>query len=171
MTARFRHRAGIAAASLAGLVLGVAFMLALMWQFAHAQPVDPVVASDHALRTVATVAPADAPDPPPSFADRALRFASKPTWVALGFALMVVVARLLAIVRERKRWARHGWVGYASGGIIACLSAAGIAGAISGSTDAAGLAMAGALVTAAGYAADPETARVKREASGEDVPT
>lgn len=150
---------------------GVAEGRAQVAELYDAGPVDPVVAADHAIRPVAApVDPPPAAKPGPSLVDRALRIASKPTWVALGFALMVGMARLLAFIRAKKQWARRGWVGYLSGGVVACLGAAGVAGAVSGSTDAAGLAMAGALITAFGYARDPETARTAK-GPGEEVPT
>ena len=158
MTARFRHRAGIAAASLAGLVLGVAFMLALMWQFAHAQ-VDPVVASDHTLRTVATVAPADAPDPPPSVLDRALDIAGPVGRGALGGIACLAVAWLLARARERWGWLRRGWAGNAAATAYAALTAFGATLAIGGSVGVGLTVVGGAMVTGMAIARDPATAR------------
>lgn len=158
MTARFRHRAGIAAASLAGLVLGVAFMLALMWQFAHAQP-DPVVASDHAIRTVATVAPADAPDPSPSVLDRALDIAGPVGRGALGGIACLAVAWLLARAREHFGWLRRGWAGNAAATAYAALTAFGATLAIGGSVGVGLTVVGGAMVTGMAIARDPATAR------------
>ena len=177
MTARFRHRAGIAAASLAGLVLGVVFMLALMWQFAHAQAIDPVVASDHALRTVATVAPADAPDPPPSVLDRALDAAGPLGRLALGGIACLLAARLLAWQRAKRKWLRRGWVGNAAAASYGSLVAFGGVLALGGSISSGLIAIGGATFAGLGLARDSETARVEPlpvarvVSSGEDVPT
>ena len=144
-----------------GLLIGAilaSLLLPELLPSAHADP-DPVVASDHALRTVATVAPADAPDPPPSFADRALDIAGPVGRGALGGIACLAVAWLLARARERFGWLRRGWAGNAAATAYAALTAFGATLAIGGSVGVGLTVVGGAMVTGMAIARDPATAR------------
>ena len=145
---------------------------------ADARSPDPVVASDHALRTVATVAPADAPDPPPSVLDRALDIAGPVGRGALGGIACLAVAWLLARARERWGWLRRGWAGNAAATAYAALTAFGATLAIGGSVGVGLTVVGGAMVTGMAIARDPATARAPFKAPPrtgeiptEDVPT
>ena len=160
---------------LLGLVLASLLLPALL-PSAHAH-VDPVVASDHALRTVATVAPADAPDPPPSVLDRALDAAGPLGRLALGGIACLLAARLLAWQRAKRKWLRRGWVGNAAAASYGSLVAFGGVLALGGSISSGLIAIGGATFAGLGLARDSETARVEPlpvarvVSSGEDVPT
>ena len=157
---------------LLGLVLASLLLPALL-PSAHAQGVDAVVA----LRTVATVAPADAPDPPPSMLDQALDAAGPLGRLALGGIACLLAARLLAWQRAKRKWLRRGWVGNAAAASYGSLVAFGGVLALGGSISSGLIAIGGATFAGLGLARDSETARVEPlpvarvVSSGEDVPT
>lgn len=107
---------------------------------------------------------------PPSAWDRVVHLLSKPAWIALGGALMIGAAQLLALARRRWRRLRGGLLGYVAGGVATGLLAFGAAAALSGSLDAGAMALAGAVVAAFGLARDPETGRQPQLAPGEMLP-
>lgn len=140
---------------------------------AHAQGPDPIVLSDHAHRPVAAIDsdPPPEPDPAPSLLDRALDIAGPVGRGALGGIVCLAVAWLLARARERWGWLRRGWAGNAAATAYAALATFGAVVAIGGSVGVGLTAIGGAMVAGMGLERDPETARVKREPTGEDVPT
>jgi len=155
------HRSTILGFILGAFLVSVAILaLSARADVATAGPgVDPVVASDHALRTVAAVAPADAPDPPPSVLDRALDIAGPVGRGALGGIACLAVAWLLARARERWGWLRRGWAGNAAATAYAALTAFGATLAIGGSVGVGLTVVGGAMVTGMAIARDPATAR------------
>lgn len=162
MTSARRRNVEQLAVIMLGLLIGAilaAILLPALSPPAHADPIDPVVASDHTLRTVATVAPADAPDPPPSAIDRALDIAGPVGRGALGGIACLAVAWLLARARERFGWLRRGWAGNAAATAYAALTAFGATLAIGGSVGVGLTVVGGAMVTGMAIAKDPETAR------------
>ena len=158
MTSARRRNVEQLAVVMLGLAIGAILAAILLPAPAHAD-IDPVVASDHALRTVATVAPADAPDPPPSVLDRALDIAGPVGRGALGGIACLAVAWLLARARERFGWLRRGWAGNAAATAYAALTAFGATLAIGGSVGVGLTVVGGAMVTGMAIARDPATAR------------
>lgn len=142
---------------------------------------DPVVAADHAPRPVAALDPdpPPTPDAAPSLVDRALDIAGPIGRGALGGIACLGVAWLLARARERWGWLRRGWAGNAAATVYAALATFGAVVAIGGSVGVGLTAIGGAMLTGMGLERDSETARVtlpqarvvKREPTGEDVPT
>ena len=144
-----------------GLLIGAilaALLLPALLPSAHADP-DPVVASDHALRTVATVAPADAPDQAPSVLDRALDIAGPVGRGALGGIACLAVAWLLARARDRFGWLRRGWAGNAAAATCAALATFGGVLAVGGSVPLALTALGSAMAGSALLDRDPKTMR------------
>ena len=162
MTSARRRNVEQLAVVMLGLLIGAilaAILLPALSPPAHADPIDPVVASDHALRTVATVAPADAPDPPPSVLDRALDIAGPVGRGALGGIACLAVAWLLARARERWGWLRRGWAGNAAAATCAALATFGGVLAVGGSVPLALTALGSAMAGSALLDRDPKTMR------------
>lgn len=111
-----------------------------------------------------------APSADPSTWDKVVHLLTKPAWIALGGALMIGAAQLLALGRRRWRRLRAGLLGYAAGGAVTGLLAFGAAAALSGSLDAGAMALAGAVVAAVGLARDPETGRPAAAPSSPPAP-
>ena len=127
-----------------------------------AGPVDPVVAADHAIRSVA--APVDLPPAPSkggtSVLDDALAIAGPVGRGALGGIACLAVAWLLARARDRWGWLRKGAAGNAAATVYAALATFGAVVAVGGSVGAGLTAVGSATSTA--VAIPPRTATKSR---------
>ena len=183
-----RHRRNVVdlTAIAIGLLIGL-ILAALLLPLAKAEadagppvaaldagPVDPVVAADHAIRSVA--APVDPPPAPSkggtSVLDDALAIAGPVGRGALGGIACLAVAWLLARARDRWGWLRKGAAGNAAATVYAALATFGAVVAVGGSVGAGLTAVGGAMAAGMALGKDPATVRAPAVASGEvEVPT
>ncbi len=153
---------------------GVAEGRAQVAELYDAGPVDPVVAADHAIRSVA--APVDLPPAPSkggtSVIDDALAIAGPVGRGALGGIACLAVAWLLARARDRWGCLRKGAAGNAAATVYAALATFGAVVAVGGSVGAGLTAVGGAMAAGMALGKDPATVRAPAVASGEvEVPT